>query len=116
MVTEPDVLDSAGTKGDAPQETSENLGLISDYLHHFRLFSRNARLFTAGTFLLSLAFTMFQLMRNLYLKEAGFDEVFIGHSLSIFSLVCLSNQHGSAQSLRPTACAMGRSSSIIFWN
>lgn len=86
MVTEPGVLDSAGTKGDAPQETSENRGWISDYLHHFRLFSRNARLFTAGTFLLSLAFTMFQLMRNLYLKESGFDEVFIGHSLSIFSL------------------------------
>jgi MFS family permease len=49
------------------------------------MFSRNARLFTLGTFLLSLAFTLFQLMRNLYLKEAGFSELFIGESLSLFS-------------------------------
>jgi MFS family permease len=58
---------------------------LVEYTDQLAMFSRNARLFLLGSFLLSLAFSMFQLMRNLYLKEAGFGEVFIGESLSIFS-------------------------------
>ncbi len=49
------------------------------------LFSRNARLFLLGSVLLSASQSAFQLLRNLYLKEAGFDETFIGHSLSAAS-------------------------------
>ncbi|HSG00501.1 MAG TPA: MFS transporter, partial [Vicinamibacterales bacterium] len=59
---------------------------LTEYFDQLGMFSRNARLFLVGSFLLSLAFSMFQLMRNLYLKEAGFGEVFIGETLSIFSL------------------------------
>ena len=59
---------------------------VTEYLDQLGMFSRNARLFLVGSFLLSLAFSMFQLMRNLYLKEVGFGEVFIGETLSIFSL------------------------------
>jgi len=58
---------------------------FDDYLEHLQMFSRNARLFLAGSFLLAMAFSVFQLMRNLYLKEAGFGEVFIGETLSVFS-------------------------------
>ena len=58
---------------------------LNEYFDQLGMFSRNARLFLVGSFLLSLSFSMFQLMRNLYLKEAGFGEVFIGESLSIFS-------------------------------
>jgi MFS family permease len=59
---------------------------VHEYFDQLGMFSRNARLFLWGSFLLSLAFSMFQLMRNLYLKEAGFGEVFIGETLSVFSL------------------------------
>jgi len=59
---------------------------VTEYSDQLGMFSRNARLFLLGSFLLSLAFSMFHLMRNLYLKEAGFGEVFIGEALSIFSL------------------------------
>lgn len=53
-----------------------------DYLDHVRLFSRNARLYLLGSFLLGLNFQIFQLLLNLYLKEYGFAEGNIGLILS----------------------------------
>ena len=87
MVAKPDSVDVQEMVGPPPgQPPPVRPGMLKDYLHHLGLFSRNAWLFTSGTFLISLAFTLFQLMRNLYLKEAGFGEVFIGQSLSVFSM------------------------------
>jgi MFS family permease len=53
-----------------------------DYYHHISLFSRNVRLYLAGSFLLGLTAAAAQLLFNLYLKERGADESFIGTFLS----------------------------------
>jgi MFS family permease len=55
---------------------------IVDYLWHIRLFSRNVRLFLTGSFLVGLTAAAGQLLFNLYLKERGADESFIGTFLS----------------------------------
>ena len=47
-----------------------------------RLFSRNARLYLIGSFLIGINFHVFQLLLNLYLKEFGFAEGDIGLVLS----------------------------------
>ena len=47
---------------------------ISNYIHHLKLFSKNARLFLLGAFFIGLAFAGFQLLLNLYLKELSFGE------------------------------------------
>lgn len=65
------------------------------------LFSRNARLYLLGSVLLSASQSAFQLLRNLYLKEAGFDEAFIGHSLSAASF-------GALVGALPTALLIAR--------
>jgi predicted MFS family arabinose efflux permease len=51
---------------------------IKEYLSYPRQFSRNARLFLLGTFLLGVNFEFFQLLLNLYLKELGLGEGNIG--------------------------------------
>ncbi len=51
---------------------------FADYLAHLRLFSRNARLYLIGSFLMGVNFHVFQLLLNLYLKELGFAEGSIG--------------------------------------
>ena len=55
---------------------------IVDYLWHIRLFTRNVRLFLTGSFLIGLTAAAGQLLFNLYLKERGADESFIGTFLS----------------------------------
>lgn len=55
---------------------------LKDYLRNIRLFSRNARLYLAGSFLMGVNFHIFQLLLNLYLKEYGFVESQIGDVLS----------------------------------
>ena len=57
-------------------------GGVADYWHHIRLFSRNARLYLIGSFLMGVNFHVFQLLLNLYLKELGFDESQIGFVVS----------------------------------
>ncbi|MCK5399164.1 MFS transporter [bacterium] len=59
---------------------------MRDYFHSLSLFSRNVRLFLAGTFFIGIGQSVFMLMFNLYLKEAGYAEGFIGSTLSISSL------------------------------
>jgi MFS family permease len=53
-----------------------------DYWNHISLFSRNVRLYLIGSFLLGLTAAAAQLLFNLYLKERGADESFIGTFLS----------------------------------
>lgn len=55
---------------------------VKDYWSHIRLFSRNIRLFLLGSFLLSLTAASIGLLMNLYLKERGADESYIGRFLS----------------------------------
>ncbi|RME19217.1 MAG: MFS transporter [Candidatus Zixiibacteriota bacterium] len=52
-------------------------GLV-EYVHNVRRFSKNARLYLIGSFLLGVNFQVFQLLLNLYLKELGFGEGQIG--------------------------------------
>ncbi len=53
-----------------------------EYLSHIKLFSRNARLYLLGSFLMGVNFHVFQLLLNLYLKELGFNEGQIGYVVS----------------------------------
>ncbi len=53
-------------------------GAISDYIENVRLFSRNARLYLIGSFLMGINFQVFNLLLNLYLKEQGYPEGDIG--------------------------------------
>jgi predicted MFS family arabinose efflux permease len=55
----------------------------SNYIKHLKLFSKNARLFLLGAFFIGLAFSGFQLLLNLYLKELSFGESAIGQILSM---------------------------------
>ncbi|SYZ73250.1 putative permease (Major facilitator superfamily) [Candidatus Zixiibacteriota bacterium] len=57
-----------------------------DYWWHIRLFSKNVRLFLLGTFLVAMTTACGQLLFNLYLKERGADESFIGTFLSAGAL------------------------------
>ncbi len=59
---------------------------VSEYLEHLRLFSKNIKLFLFGIFFIGLGFSIFNLLFNLYLKELGFGEGFIGEVLSASSL------------------------------
>jgi predicted MFS family arabinose efflux permease len=51
---------------------------LGEYFSSVRLFSRNARLYLLGSFLIGFNFSSFQLLLNLYLKEVGFLEGDIG--------------------------------------
>ena len=59
---------------------------VKDYWSHLALFSKNGRLFLWGGFLIGLDFSIFSLLLNLYFKELGFTEGFIGQVLSFASL------------------------------
>ena len=56
--------------------------LFADYLRNIKLFSRNARLYLLGSFLIGVNFHVFNLLLNLYLKEYGFVEGDIGMVIS----------------------------------
>jgi len=47
-------------------------GGVDAYLASVGLFSRNARLYLIGSFLVGFNFAVFELLLNLYLKELGF--------------------------------------------
>ena len=61
-------------------------GGIVSYLTILRMFSRNARLYLIGSFLMGVNFHVFQLLLNLYLKELGFVESQIGLFISARAL------------------------------
>ncbi len=52
--------------------------LFGGYASSVKLFSKNARLYLIGSFLIGFNFAVFQLLLNLYLKELGFVESQIG--------------------------------------
>ncbi|HET9233048.1 MAG TPA: MFS transporter, partial [Candidatus Eisenbacteria bacterium] len=53
---------------------------------HVRLFSRNARLYLAGTFFFGFGLGTYWVLLNLYYREAGLTESTIGQILSFQSL------------------------------
>lgn len=57
--------------------------MIREYIDNIKAFSPNARLFLIGNFCLSVGTHIFWLLYNLYLKDIGFTESFIGNVLSI---------------------------------
>lgn len=64
----------------AEQSVYERLrGGVDAYLSSVGLFSRNARLYLIGSFLVGFNFAVFELLLNLYLKELGFAEGEIGY-------------------------------------
>jgi MFS family permease len=74
---------------------------IKDYWWHIRLFSPNVRHFLIGSFLISLTTAAGQLLLNLYLKERGASESYIGSLLS-------AGAFGTAIIAIPAAIAMRR--------
>ena len=56
--------------------------LFEDYLKNIKLFSKNARLYLLGSFLIGVNFHVFNLLLNLYLKEYGYVEGDIGMVIS----------------------------------
>ena len=56
---------------------------IKDYISHLKLFPPNARAFLIGSLLIWIGASMFALLLNLYFKELGFSEAYIGKVLSI---------------------------------
>ncbi len=74
---------------------------IKDYLDHLRLFSKNTRLYLAGSFLMGINFSVFLLLLNLYLKERGFMESEIG-------LVASSRAVGMTLMALPAAVILSR--------
>ena len=54
-------------------------GSLESYLASVSMFSRNARLYLIGSFLVGLNLAVFELLLNLYLKELGFAEGEIGY-------------------------------------
>ncbi|MBN1619991.1 MFS transporter [candidate division WOR-3 bacterium] len=55
---------------------------IKIYAGSIKLFSRNAKLFLAGSFFVGMGFSGFFLLFNLYLKSIGIDETGIGHVIT----------------------------------
>jgi MFS family permease len=53
-----------------------------DYRDHVKIFSRNVRLYLTASFLIGLTFSCYLLLMNLYLREQGSPESFIGSVLS----------------------------------
>jgi MFS family permease len=62
------------------------IGGLADYRRHLHLFSRNVRLFLWASFLIGLTMSGYLLLMNLYLRESGASESFIGMILSAGSV------------------------------
>jgi MFS family permease len=74
---------------------------LRDYLEHIRLFSPNARAFLLGSLIIWIGSSMFMLLLNLYFRELGFSESYIGKVLSRTAL-------GSLILAVPTGLFLGR--------
>lgn len=75
--------------------------LWSEYVSAFKAFSRNARLYLAGSFLLGIGANQISLLWNLYLKNIGYSPTAIGQTLSLKAL-------GSAVLALPAAFIVAR--------
>ena len=60
--------------------------MLKDYVHHLGRFPTAAKLFLAGEFLAGIGMGTIWVLRNLYLKQLGYDEGFIGKALSVSAL------------------------------
>jgi MFS family permease len=60
--------------------------VIREYFRHFRAFTPAARCYLAAQFFYSIGQTAVWVLRNLFLKEAGYGEDFIGQTLALSSL------------------------------
>jgi len=60
--------------------------MLRDYFHHAARFSTPAKLFLAGEFLGGIGQGTVWVLRNLFLKSLGFEEGFIGQTLSVSAL------------------------------
>jgi MFS family permease len=90
--------------------------MLKDYLHHLGRFPVAAKLFLAGEFLAGIGQGTLWVLRNLYMKRLGFDESFIGRSLS-FSVLGMAvvavplslrmDRHGLKGYLAAGALALG---------
>ena len=74
---------------------------LKDYIASLRMFSRNARLYLLGSFLMGINFQVFNLLLNLYLKELGYAEGPIG-------LVASSRAIGMTAMAVPVAVILSR--------
>ena len=74
---------------------------VSTYLSDVRRFSKNARLYLLGSFLMAINMQVFQLLLNLYLKELGLGESSIG-------LIVSSRAGGMALMAVPAALILTR--------
>ncbi len=72
------VVTSEGSSPDSGSLAARIRRGLTDYRRHVGLFSRNARLYLLGSFLMGINFQVFLLLLNLLLKEAGFVEGDIG--------------------------------------
>ncbi|MCI0531948.1 MAG: MFS transporter [candidate division Zixibacteria bacterium] len=84
---EKEVIQSSLPLQSSPVRKSSRIHFhLRDYFQHLTLFSRDVRLYLLGTFFTGYTFAVFQLLLNLYLKERGFSEGFIGNILSATAL------------------------------
>ncbi len=60
--------------------------IVADYIIDLKLITRNIHLFLFGGLLMGLLVASMQLLMNLYLKDMGFGESFIGRTLSFNAL------------------------------
>lgn len=75
--------------------------LVREYSEAFTAFSRNARLYLFGSFLLGIGANQISLLWNLYLKSIGYSPTVIGQTLSLRAL-------GSAVLALPAAFFVAR--------
>lgn len=64
-------------------------GLFRDYWLRLRGFNRSIRFFLLTCFLSSTGLGMFMVIFNLYLKDLGYDEAFIGQTVALKSLAAV---------------------------
>jgi MFS family permease len=74
---------------------------LKDYLEHLKLFSPSARAFLVGSLIIWIGSSMFMLLLNLYFRELGFSEGYIGKVLSRTAL-------GAVLLAVPTGLFIGR--------
>ena len=61
-------------------------GFLANYFKLAGRFSRNAKLYLLATFLISVGFSFYGVLFNLYLTEGGLQEGIIGSILSLSGL------------------------------
>ncbi len=79
MITQSPEYDKKQNVGGILQSIQSEL---FEYISHIKSFSKNAKLYLLGSFLIGVNFHVFQLLLNLYLRELGYGEGQIGYIIS----------------------------------